>query len=143
MHDVGKIGIPDNILTKQGKLTIDEFETIKTHTTIGYNILKGSKQKILRTAAMIALQHHERWDGQGYPQGLKADAIDVMARITKFADVFDALSSHRPYKEAWDMQRILKQFQDDRGTHFDPALVDIFLKHLDEFLAIRQSSPDK
>ncbi len=100
MHDVGKIGIPDAILNKPGNLTSEEFEIIKTHTTIGYNLLKGSKQKILTTAAMVALEHHERWDGLGYPRQLKGEQIHVLARITKVADVFDALSCKRVYKEA-------------------------------------------
>ncbi|MBD3307636.1 DUF3369 domain-containing protein [candidate division KSB3 bacterium] len=142
MHDVGKIGIPDAILNKPTRLTSEEFECIKTHTTIGYNILKGSKQKILTTAAIIALEHHERWDGQGYPQGLKAEQINILARITKVADVFDSLSCRRVYKEPWDLDRILALFRQEKGKHFDPDLVDLLRDNLDEFLQIRRDFPD-
>lgn len=143
MHDVGKVGIPDAILNKPGKLTDEEFEVIKTHTTIGYEILKGSKQKILTTAAMIALQHHERWDGRGYPQGLTGEQIDIYARITKVADVFDALSCKRVYKETWDIDRIVDIFEHDKEVHFDPKLVDILLDNLEEFLKIQEAFPDE
>ncbi|MDY0092343.1 MAG: DUF3369 domain-containing protein [Candidatus Vecturithrix sp.] len=136
MHDVGKIGIPDAILNKPGKLTSEEFEIIKTHTTIGYNLLKGSKQKILTTAAMVALEHHERWDGLGYPRQLKGEQIHVLARITKVADVFDALSCKRVYKEAWELDQILELFREDHGAHFEPALVGLLLQNLDDFLEI-------
>jgi len=142
MHDVGKIGIPDAILNKPGKLTPEEFEIIKTHTTIGYNILKGSKQKILNTAAMIALEHHERWDGLGYPRRLKGEDIHILARITKIADVFDALSCQRVYKDAWELDRILALFREDRGTHFEPTLVDMLLQNLDDFLEVSHAYHD-
>jgi response regulator RpfG family c-di-GMP phosphodiesterase len=143
MHDVGKIGIPDAILNKPGKLTNEEFEIIKTHTTIGYRILKGSKEKILQTAATIALQHHERWDGQGYPHGLKGADINILARITKLADIFDALSFRRVYNEAWNMDLIIELFKDDHGRHFDPTLVRLFLENLNEILAIKNSYPNE
>lgn len=142
MHDVGKIGIPDAILNKPGKLTEEEFEIIKTHTTIGYDILKGSKERILKAAATIALQHHERWDGLGYPQGLKGEQIDVFARITKLADIFDALSFRRVYNEAWSIDLIVKLFKEDNARHFDPKLVDLFLTHLDAFLKIKETYPN-
>ncbi len=142
MHDVGKVGIPDAILNKPGKLTDEEFEVIKTHTTIGYDILKGSKQKILTTAALIALQHHERWDGFGYPQKLAGEQVNIFARITKIADVLDALSCKRVYKEAWDIDRILAIFEKDRGTHFDPELVDLLMDNLDECFKIQEAFPD-
>jgi response regulator RpfG family c-di-GMP phosphodiesterase len=142
MHDVGKIGIPDAILNKPGKLTTEEFEIIKTHTTIGYDILKGAKEKILKVAATIALQHHEQWDGLGYPQGLKDEQIDIFARITKLADVFDALSFPRVYNEAWNIDLILKLFKEGRGTHFEPVLVDLFLDNMDAFLDIKNSYPN-
>jgi len=143
MHDVGKIGILDAILNKPGRLTEAEFDIIKTHTTIGYEILKGSRGKILRTAAIIALQHHERWDGLGYPQGLQGAQVDIFARITKLADVFDALSFHRVYNEAWSIERILKLFLEGKETHFDPVLVDLFLSHLQAFLEIKDTYPNK
>jgi len=136
MHDVGKIGIPDAILNKPGKLTVEEFDILKTHPIIGYNILKESKQKILRTAATIALQHHEHWDSSGYPQGLSEENIHIFARIIKLVDVFDILSHHRIYEEAWDMDRVLAFIRKERGTQFDPALVDLFFKNLEELLAI-------
>lgn len=143
MHDVGKIGIPDAILNKPGKLTDEEFEVIKTHTTIGYEILKGSREKILQAAATIALQHHERWDGQGYPLGLRGEQIDILARITKLADIFDALSFRRVYNEAWNIDLIVKLYEEDEGRHFDPALVKLFLTHLDEFVTIKNTYPNE
>lgn len=142
MHDVGKIGIPDAILNKPGKLSKEEFDVITTHTTIGYDILKGSHQKILTTAAIIALQHHERWDGLGYPQGLAGEQVNIFARITKIADVFDALRCKRVYKESWSTERILEVFRRDTGTHFDSVLVDLFMENLDEFLKIGEMFPD-
>ncbi len=142
MHDVGKIGIPDAILHKPGKLTDEEFETIKSHTSIGYDILKGSKQEILRTAAVIALQHHERWDGYGYPLQLQGDDIDLFARIVKLADVFDALSCKRVYKEAWSLEQILETMKHDKGSHFEPVMVDLLLDNLDDFLEIRDKFRD-
>lgn len=143
MHDVGKIGIPDAILNKPGKLTSEEFEIIKTHTTIGHDILKGSKQKILTTAAMIALEHHERWDGLGYPKGLQGEQINILARITKIADVFDALSCKRIYKDAWELEQILELFREERGTHFDPQLVDLLMQNLEELLDVSHQYQDK
>ncbi len=142
MHDVGKIGIPDVVLNKPGKLTDEEFEIIKTHTTIGYDVLKGSQEKILQTAATIALQHHERWDGKGYPGGIRGEDIDLLARITKLADIFDALSFRRVYNEAWNIDLIVKLFKEDEGRHFDPALVQLFLDNLDEIIQIKNSYPN-
>lgn len=142
MHDVGKIGIPDALLNKPGKLTKDEYKIIKTHPVIGYDILRGSKQQILRTAATIALQHHEHWDGLGYPQGLRGEQIHIFARITKLADVFDSLSHHRVYDTAWEMDRILAFLKQEQGYQFDPALIDLFFEHLQELLAIKQTYPE-
>ena len=142
MHDVGKIGIPDAILNKPGKLTDEEFERIKTHTLIGYDILKGSKQKILQLAAKIALEHHERWDGHGYPHGVAGEQINVLSRIVKVADVFDALSCKRVYKEAWSIEQILENLKKDRGTHFDPHIVNLLLDNVDEFIKIRERLGD-
>ena len=142
MHDVGKIGIPDSILFKPGKLTDEEFSIIKTHTVIGHSILKGSPRRIMRTAATIALQHHEHWDGGGYPHGLAEDETHIFGRITALADVFDALSCDRVYKKAWPLSDVLDYLREKRGRQFDPFLVDIFLDNLDEILAIRATYPD-
>lgn len=142
MHDIGKIAIPDTILTKNGKLTDEEFETMKTHTEIGYQLLKNSKRRILKAAAIIAHQHHEKWNGKGYPLGLKGEEIHLYARITAVADVFDALGTERVYKKAWDMERILDLFRQERGQHFDPDLVDLLIESIDEILEIREGSHD-
>ncbi|HPQ40087.1 MAG TPA: DUF3369 domain-containing protein [bacterium] len=143
MHDIGKIGIPDDILKKPGRLTFDEFEVMKRHTSIGYNILKGSEREILKAGAIIALQHHERWDGQGYPHGLKGEEIHILGRITRLVDVFDALSNKRVYKDAWPVNQIIRYLQDESGKQFDPALVQLFIMHIDEFLAIKERYPDE
>ncbi len=143
LHDVGKIGIPDAILLKPGRVTPDEFEIIKTHTNIGYDILKGSGRKILKAAATVALQHHERWDGNGYPTGLQGEDIHIYGRITCLMDVFDALSCKRVYKDAWVMGRVLDYLRDEKGGHFDPQLVDLFLANMDEFLAIKERYSDE
>ncbi|QJB55249.1 response regulator [Pseudodesulfovibrio sp. zrk46] len=142
MHDVGKIGIPDSVLLKPGKLDADEFDIIKRHTLIGYEILRGSNRPIMQMAATVALQHHERWDGTGYPHGLKGEEIHLAGRITMIADVFDALATTRVYKDAWLLSDILNYLEDYKGTQFDPNLVDIFVNNLDEFLAIKQQLPD-
>lgn len=136
MHDVGKIGIPDRILHKPEPLTEEEFARIQEHTTIGYNILKHSTREIMQSAAIIALQHHERWDGSGYPRGLSGTDIHVFARITAIADVLDALLHPRPYKDAWQADQVKKYLQDQRGKQFDPHFVDLVLEHFDEFLTI-------
>ncbi|GAB1409439.1 DUF3369 domain-containing protein [Desulfovibrionales bacterium] len=143
MHDVGKIGIPDSILFKPGKLTEDEFAIIKTHTVIGHGILKNSSRRILRAAATIALQHHEHWDGRGYPHGLRGEEAHIFARITALADVFDALASDRVYKKAWPLEEVFTYVQEKRGQQFDPHLVDIFLAHRDTMIAIRDMYPDE
>ncbi|MBB6478744.1 DUF3369 domain-containing protein [Spirochaeta isovalerica] len=142
MHDIGKIGIPEAIINKPGKLTKEEFEVIKTHTIIGYEILKGSDRSILKAAAIIALQHHEKWDGSGYPYGLAGEDIHIYGRITAIADVFDALDHKRVYKNPWSLDDIKIFFADQRGTHFDPNLVEILLGNMDEFLKIRDLYPD-
>lgn len=142
MHDIGKIGIPDLILNKPGKLTVDEFEIIKTHTSIGYDILRQSKRKIMRTAAILALGHHERWDGTGYPNGIKGQDIDIYSRITSLADVFDALSHKRCYKDAWPLEEVREYLMDESGKMFDPSLVDLFMKHWDQILKIKEQYPD-
>lgn len=136
MHDVGKIGISDDILNKPGKLTEEEYDMMKSHAVVGYDMLKHSNRQIMKTAAIIALQHHEKYNGTGYPQGLKGEEIHLYGRITAIADVFDALSSQRVYKPAWDMDCIVKLFREERGQHFDPVLTDLFLKHINEFTMI-------
>ena len=142
MHDIGKVGIPDNILKKPGKLTEDEFRIMKTHTTIGYDILNHSDRPILKAAAVIAREHHEKWDGNGYPKGETEKAIHVYGRITAVADVFDALGSDRVYKKAWPLEEILELFREERGKHFDPDLVDILFENLDQFKEIRTRFSD-
>lgn len=143
MHDVGKIGIPDSVLLKPGKLTDEEFELIKSHTTIGHDILKNAESEIMKVAAVTALQHHERWDGTGYPHGLKDKNIDIIGRITMLADVFDALGCKRVYKDAWLVSDILNFLEEQRAKMFDPQLVDLFMENLDEFLAIKERFPDQ
>jgi response regulator RpfG family c-di-GMP phosphodiesterase len=143
MHDIGKLGVPASILNKPGKLTIEEFEVIKTHTTIGYDMLKNSAKEIIRTASIIAYHHHEKYNGNGYPNGLKGEEIHLYGRITAIADVFDALGTKRIYKPAWDLDKILEYFKAQRGEHFDPHLVDLFFSYIDEFIAIRDSFKDQ
>ena len=142
MHDIGKVAIPDNILNKPGRFTDDEFEVMKTHAQIGYEMLKTSPKTILKAAAIIAHQHQEKYDGSGYPQNLKGEDIHIYGRITALADVFDALGSERVYKKAWNDDEIFKLFKEQRAKHFDPKLIDIFFEHLDEFLNIRDTFAD-
>jgi putative two-component system response regulator len=132
LHDVGKIGISDTILLKPGKLTDDEFETMKKHTEIGASILSGSKSAILKLAEEIALSHHERWDGRGYPHGIAGDDIPVSGRIVSVVDVFDALTHERSYKEAWPVAKAIQVICESAGTQFDPKVVDAFLTYLEE-----------
>ena len=127
MHDVGKIGIPDRVLLKPGRLDAEEWEIMQSHTTVGGTILEGSSSPLLQQAHEIALTHHERWDGSGYPAGLKGEEIPLAARITSVCDVFDALRSRRPYKERWPLEETLAELEAQRGRQFDPALVDAFL----------------
>lgn len=137
MHDIGKVAIPDELLKKPGKLTDEEFKIMQSHTNIGYNLLRNSKRPILQTAAIVAYEHHEKWNGNGYPQGLKGEDIHIYGRITAVADVFDALGSERVYKKAWDLERILNLFKEERGKHFDPRLVDVLFEQLPSILHIR------
>jgi putative two-component system response regulator len=127
LHDVGKVGIPDEILLKPSKLDSAEWARMKTHTTIGASILSGSKSALVQMAEQIALSHHERWDGSGYPERLRGDEIPLAARICAVCDVFDALLSPRPYKEPWPLPQVMRELASVRGTHLDPALVDAFL----------------
>ncbi len=142
MHDIGKVAIPDAILKKPGKLTDEEFEVMKSHCNIGYNLLKNSSRSILKTAAVLAYQHHEKWNGKGYPLGAKGKEIHIYGRITAIADVFDALGSDRYYKKAWELDRILNLFKEERGEHFDPNLVDVLLTNFADIVNIRDSYQD-
>ncbi|UTJ07614.1 HD domain-containing phosphohydrolase [Arcobacter roscoffensis] len=142
MHDIGKVAIPDDILKKPGRYTPEEFEIMKTHAQIGYDMLKSSNKPILKAAAIIAHQHQEKYDGSGYPQGLSGEDIHIYGRITAIADVFDALGSDRVYKKAWDDDRIFNLFKEERAKHFDPVLIDLFFKNLDNFLEIRDKFKD-
>jgi response regulator RpfG family c-di-GMP phosphodiesterase len=135
-HDLGKIGIPDSILNKPGPLSSAEFEIIKSHVQRGYELLSRSSSPIIQTAARIVLLHHERWDGAGYPHGLKGEEIHVHGRIVAVADVFDALSNRRVYHEAWNWDEVFGYFLEESGRHFDPCLVDILLENREEFMAI-------
>lgn len=139
LHDVGKIVIPDSILNKPSKLTKEEFDIIKKHPEAGYNLLKNSKRELFKTAAIIAHQHHEKYNGKGYPQGLKGNNIHIYGRITAIADVFDALSTPRVYKKAWDDEKVKNILQDGSGEDFDPTLVKLFLDNYDKFVSIRNS----
>jgi PAS domain S-box-containing protein len=142
MHDIGKIGIPDSILNKPGKLDPNEWEVMKTHAQIGYEIFKDSSRPILKAASIVSYTHHEKWDGSGYPLGLKGDDIHIFGRVTAVADVFDALGSDRVYKKAWPLENILDFFKKESGKHFDPNLIKIFIDNLDEFLEIREKFKD-
>ncbi|MEO6097134.1 MAG: HD domain-containing phosphohydrolase [Fibrobacteria bacterium] len=141
MHDIGKWAIPESILHKPSALTPEEWEIMKTHSQMGFEMLKDSKLDVLQMGALVAVQHQEKFDGRGYPKGLKGEEIHIYSRITTVADVFDALGSERSYKQAWATVDIIQYFAEGRGTHFDPALVDILLAHLDEFIAIRADLP--
>ncbi len=138
LHDIGKLGIPDCILLKPGPLTSEEWRVMKKHTTIGANILRDSKIEFLRVAQEIALYHHEKWDGTGYPLGLKGEEIPLFARITAIADVFDALTTDRPYRKALSVETALEIIKKGKGTHFDPALVDAFFKIKDDILEVKE-----
>ena len=137
MHDVGKIGIPDSILMKPGKLTDEEFEIIKTHTTMGAKILANSKAEVLKVAELIAVSHHEKWNGKGYPWGLSGGKIPLVGRIVGLVDVFDALISKRPYKDPFPVEVALDIIKKERGEHFDPDVVDVFLENIDKFVKIK------
>ncbi len=164
LHDMGKIGIPDSILLKPGKLTDEEFSEMKNHcdygekicsrtgilthkmldtsNTIGTKLLENSKSPLLKLASIIAATHHEKWDGSGYPKGLKGEEIPIEGRIVAIADVFDALSSKRPYKEPFPIEKCIAILEEGKGTHFDAELVDLFLGQMDEIIAIRDTHGD-
>jgi response regulator RpfG family c-di-GMP phosphodiesterase len=143
MHDIGKVAIPDAILNKPGRFTPEEFEVMKTHADTGYRMLRHSNRSILKAASILAYEHHERWDGKGYPRGLKGEEIHIYGRITAIADVFDALGSDRVYKKAWPLKKILKLFEEERGKQFDPVLTDLFLNNLEHFLAAKEMIESK
>lgn len=137
MHDIGKIGIPDRILLKEGPLSDTEWQTMKTHTTIGAAILRGSSIGFVRLGEVIALTHHEKWDGSGYPNGLKGRRIPLVGRIVALADVFDALTSKRPYKEAFNIETAHRIIIEGNGIHFDPDVVRAFFAIQDEIREIK------
>jgi putative two-component system response regulator len=143
MHDIGKVGTPDMILLKPGKLTPEEFAVMKLHATIGYQILSANSSPMLQVAAQIASTHHEKFDGSGYPNGLKGENIPLFGRIVAVADVFDALTSQRPYKPAWKVEDATRMLQDGIGLHFDPNCVNAFLADFDEVLRIKTQFADK
>ena len=138
MHDIGKIGVPDHILLKPGKFEPEEWEIMKTHAQIGADILSGDDTPMMCMAREIALTHHEKWDGSGYPKGLKGEDIPLVGRITALADVFDALTSERPYKKAWSNEDAVAFIKEQSGRHFDPKLVACFIEHFDEVIAIKE-----
>jgi HD-GYP domain-containing protein (c-di-GMP phosphodiesterase class II) len=136
MHDIGKIAIPDSILLKPGRLTDEERVEMNTHTTLGYEMLNHSDRELLKTAALVAHQHHEKWDGTGYPNGLKGKEIHIFGRLLAIADVFDALICKRVYKEPWPVNKIIEMFKESKGKDFDPDVVDVFLKVKDEMVDV-------
>ena len=142
MHDIGKVGIPDAILNKAGKLDDDEWKIMRKHCVVGYNILKNSKREILKAAAIVAMEHHEKWDGTGYPRKIKEKEIHIYGRITAIADVFDALGSDRCYKKAWEDEEIFELLKEQKGKHFDPELIDLFFENIDKFKEIRDRYKD-
>ena len=142
LHDVGKIGIPDSILLKPARLTPEEFDIMRTHSRLGYELLKDSASEVLMAGAEIALHHHEKFDGTGYPQGLRGHEIAILGRIVAVADVFDALTSERPYKQAWPLDEARQYLEQGRGKHFDPQCVTAFLSGWEEILEIRRRFED-
>jgi putative two-component system response regulator len=143
MHDVGKIAVPESILRKPSSLDPQEWTVMRQHSTIGSRILDNSSSQILQAGRVIALHHHERWDGAGYPNGLAGSDIPLWGRICAVADVFDAVTSERPYKPAFPNEEALQLLRDGRGTHFDPRVVDVFFECLDEILAIQDRHKDE
>lgn len=142
MHDIGKVAIPDAILNKPAKFEPHEREIMEKHANLGFEMLKNSNRPLLKMAAIVANEHHEKWDGSGYPRGLSGEDIHIYGRITALADVFDALGSDRVYKKAWDNEKIFTLFKQERGKHFDPQLIDIFFENLDEFLSVQERFKD-
>jgi putative two-component system response regulator len=143
MHDIGKIGIPDRVLLKQDRLDLHEWAVMKTHTTIGAEILSRHDSRLLQTAQVIALTHHEKWDGSGYPHGLAGEEIPLAGRIAAICDVFDALTSQRPYKRAWPLDDALHEIKTCSNTHFDPRIVESFFSILPDLLHIKEQFKDR
>ena len=142
MHDIGKVAIPDSIIEKPAKLTDEEFKIMKTHSQIGYEMLKHSNRPLLKAASIIAYEHHERYNGKGYPRGLKGNEIHIYGAITSICDVFDALGSDRVYKKAWSDEKIINLFIEETGEHFHPILANLFLANYDKFVKIREKYQD-
>jgi len=142
MHDIGKIGIPDNILLKPGKLDPEEWEVMKTHTTIGHEILSDSQSKYMHIGAIIALHHHERYDGKGYPSQLKGEEIPLIARVVSVADIYDALVSERPYKKAWSNEDACRYIEQSAGTQLDPRCVQAFFDRIEAIQQIQAEYAD-
>ena len=138
MHDIGKIGIPDRVLMKPGKLDAEEWTIMQTHVDIGVEILSGSSSELMNMAAEVAQNHHEKWDGSGYPRSLAGEEIPLSGRVVAIADVFDALTTERPYKKAWSVDESVEFLKEQKGKHFEPRLVDLFIEILPDILAIRQ-----
>jgi putative two-component system response regulator len=130
LHDIGKIGIPDRVLLKPGRLDLDEWDVMKTHTTIGGQLLDGSSSTVIQMAQRIAVSHHERWDGRGYPYGIAGEDIPFESRVCTICDVYDALVSERPYKAAWPVEDALAEIASMSGTAFEPALVEVFMREI-------------
>ena len=143
MHDIGKVAIADSILNKPGRFTEGEFDIMKRHSELGHQMIKDSDRPLFQTASIVAYQHHEKWDGTGYPRGLSGENIHIYGRITAVADVFDALGSDRVYKKAWSDENIFKLFKEEKGKQFDPKLVDLFFENLDIILKVREEFKDK
>ncbi len=143
MHDIGKVGIPDALLCKPGKFEPHEFEAMKAHARLGFELIKDSQSEILQAGAAVALGHHEKFDGSGYPSGLKGEDIPIFSRIVAVADVFDSLTSKRPYKSAWPLDEAAQYLRDGAGTHFDPRCVDAFFQAWDDILLIRERFADE
>ncbi|WP_373004477.1 HD domain-containing phosphohydrolase [Sulfurimonas sp.] len=143
MHDIGKVAIPDAILKKPGRFNDEERKVMDTHAELGFGMIKNSDRPLLQAAAVVAYEHHEKWNGSGYPRKLKGEEIHIYGRITALADVFDALGSDRIYKKAWDDERIFNLFKEERGEHFDPKLIDLFFENLEDILAVREQFKDE
>ncbi len=142
LHDVGKIAVPDAILNKPGRLTKQEFEVVKRHSAVGYELLKGSDSYLMQMASIIAYEHHEKWDGNGYPCGKAGEDIHIFARIVAIADVFDALLSKRPYKNVWAREEVLQEFIDQKGKHFDPDLCQLLIDNFEEIADLHSRTED-
>jgi response regulator RpfG family c-di-GMP phosphodiesterase len=142
LHDIGKVGIPDAVLNKPSRFNDEEREIMNGHAQMGYEMFINLSGPIYQAAAQVSYQHHEKFDGSGYPRGLKGEDIHIFGRITAVADVFDALGSDRVYKKAWDDEKIFKLFKEESGSHFDPALITVFFENIEDFLRIRDTFKD-